>query len=120
MFANMRPGGGVWAINPKLSVCCSVLGVPCETAVWGDDARWWVQVNAVVAAGGPRICQCGAGGGIWAQNLKPSVRGSVSGAPCETVVWGDSGMWLVLVNDMEAVGRLSVNARPGGLLLLTQ
>jgi hypothetical protein len=42
--------------------------------------------------------------GFGAKNPKPSVRGSVSGAPWETAVWGSAGRWWVWVNAIEAGG----------------
>jgi hypothetical protein len=61
VFANTRLGSGVWAKNLKPSVRGAISGVPCETAVWGDVVRWWVQVDAVAAAGGPCVRQREAG-----------------------------------------------------------
>jgi hypothetical protein len=51
------------------------------------------------------------GGWGLGKNPKPSVCRSVSGAPCETTVWGDAGRWWVWVNDMEAEGGLRVRQR---------
>ena len=46
------------------------------------------------------------GGGIWAKNLNPSHRGSVSGMLCKKAVAGGAGRWLVRENSTEmAVGR---------------
>jgi hypothetical protein len=45
-----------WAKNPKPRVCDSVSGAPCETAVWDDAGRWWVQVNDMEAVGGHCVC----------------------------------------------------------------
>jgi hypothetical protein len=73
-FANARLGSGVWAKNPKPSVRGSISGVPCETAVWGDVVRWWVQVDAVVAAEGPRVRQREAGERVLGQ--KPETKHS--------------------------------------------
>jgi hypothetical protein len=36
------------------------LGTPCETAMWGDAGRWWVQVDEMEAVGGLHIHQCKA------------------------------------------------------------
>ena len=36
-FDNARSGGKVWVKNPKPSTCGSISGVPCKTAVWGND-----------------------------------------------------------------------------------
>jgi hypothetical protein len=36
-FDNARSGGEVWVKNPKPSTCGSISGVPCKTAVWGND-----------------------------------------------------------------------------------
>jgi hypothetical protein len=71
-FANMRLGSGVWAKNLKPSICGSISGVPCETAVWGDVVRWWVQVAAMVTAGGPRVRQHEAG--EWVLGQKPETK----------------------------------------------
>jgi len=64
--------------------------------------------------GGCAFANARPGGRIWAKNPKPSIRGSVSGAPCETAVWGDAGMLRVRVNDMEAVEGLRVRQRKAG------
>jgi hypothetical protein len=86
VFTNARLGGGIWAKNPKPSVHHLISGVPCETAAWGDAGRWWVQVDAMVAAEGWPVCQCEAGREIWAKNPKPSIHGLVSGMLCKTAV----------------------------------
>jgi hypothetical protein len=54
-FANAKPGGGIWAKNPKPSVRGSVLGTPWETAVGGGAKRWWVRVDGMEVAGGLRV-----------------------------------------------------------------
>ena len=61
MFANMRPGGRIWAKYLKLSICGSVSGVLCEMAVWGDARRWWVRVNNMDVVGGQHVCPHEAG-----------------------------------------------------------
>jgi len=40
------------AKNPKPSVCNSVSGVLCETAVWCNNRRWWARVDDMEALGG--------------------------------------------------------------------
>jgi hypothetical protein len=62
--------GEVWAKNPKPSIHRSVLGVPCEKAVWDDAEKWWLQVDGMVAAGGLRVCQREAGGQGLGQKSK--------------------------------------------------
>ena len=57
-------GGGVSAKNPKPSVCSLASGVLCETAVWGDNGRWWVPVDGMEVLGGLCICQHEAGAGV--------------------------------------------------------
>ena len=42
----------------------SVLGVPCEMMVWGDDRRLLVRVDGMEALGGLRVRQREAGGGV--------------------------------------------------------
>ena len=64
MFTDTRPKGGVWAKDLKPSVHSSVLGVPYETVAWGDDGRWWVQVDNMEVVGGLHVCQCKARGGV--------------------------------------------------------
>jgi hypothetical protein len=69
-FANARLASRVWAKKLKPSIRGSILSVPCETAVWGDVVRWWVQVDAVVAAGGPRVRQREAGERVLGQKTE--------------------------------------------------
>ena len=56
-FTNRKAEEGVWVKNPKLSVHCSLLGVPYETAVWSDARRGWSHVDCMAAAGGLCVCQ---------------------------------------------------------------
>ena len=51
-FANTRAVGRACAKNLKLSIHSSVSGMPCETAVCGDNGRWWVPVDGMEALGG--------------------------------------------------------------------
>ena len=50
--------------NPKTERGDSVLGVPCEMMVWGNDRRLLVQVDGMEALGGLRVRQRVAGGGV--------------------------------------------------------
>ena len=79
--------------NPKTERGDSVSGVPCETAVWGNNGRWWVPVDGMEVLGGLRICQHEARAGIYAKNPKPSICSSILGVLCKMVVWGDDGRW---------------------------
>jgi hypothetical protein len=63
-FANPKAEEGVGAKNPKPSVCGSVSGVLCKTAVWGNAGTCWVQVNGMEVVRGVHICQCEAGAGF--------------------------------------------------------
>jgi hypothetical protein len=62
VFANVRPGGRIWARNPKPSAHSSVSGTLCKTAVWGDAGMWWARDNSMEAVGGLHIRQREAGG----------------------------------------------------------
>ena len=43
--------------NPKTERGDSVLGVPCEMMVWGNDRRLLVQVDGMEAVEGLHVCQ---------------------------------------------------------------
>jgi hypothetical protein len=90
LHVHQREGrGGIWIKNPKLSICGSVSGVLCKTAVWGNTGRWWVRVNGGEVVGGLRVRQREGRDGIWVKNPKSSIRGSVSGMLWETAAWKD-------------------------------
>jgi hypothetical protein len=68
-------------------------------------------VDKVVAVVRLRVCEREEWG---SKNPKTDCGDSVSGVPCETVVWGDDGRLLVEVDGMEAAGGLQVCQREGG------
>jgi hypothetical protein len=88
-----KAGGRAGAKSNETERNGSVSGVPCETAVEGDGGRWWDEVNKAVVV--VRLCvrKCEAGGGAGATSNETERDGSVSGAPCKTVVGGDGGRW---------------------------
>ena len=65
--------------------------------------KWWWW--------GAGFANCEAEEGVGAKNPKPSVCGLVSGVPCVTAVWDDTGRLWVRVNDMKAAGGLRVRQR---------
>ena len=116
MFANTRPGGGVWAENPKLSVCGSVSGVPCEMATQGDGGRWWVQVGNMEAAGVLRVHQREARGRGLSQKSENRAFVARFRACCvklrSGVMLGGGGC--ALTTWRRRWGCAFANARPGG------
>ena len=80
---------GLGAKNHKTKHNGSVSGVPCETAVEGNGGRRWGCVNEMVVVVGLCVHKRKAGEG--AKSHKTEHDGSVSGAPCETMVEGDGG-----------------------------
>jgi hypothetical protein len=66
VLANARLGDGIWAKNPKLSICDSVSGAPCERVVQGDAGRWCIWVNDMDAVGGLHIHKHEARGRVLA------------------------------------------------------
>ena len=57
------------------------------------------------------VWSCAGGSRFWAKNTKPSVHCSVSGVPCETVMWDNAWRWWVRVDEMEAAGGLCIRQR---------
>jgi hypothetical protein len=72
----------------------------------GNGERWWGAVDKVVVV--VRLCVCEREGWGGSKNPKTECGDSVSGVPCETVVWGNDGRLLVQVDGMEAAGGLHV------------
>jgi hypothetical protein len=54
---------------------------------------------------------------MWAKNPKSSMRGSVLGTSCETVLWDGARRWWVRIDGTEAAGCAFTNAKPGGGIL---
>jgi len=113
-FANCEAEEGVWVKNPKPSVHRSVSGVLCEIAVWGNAGRWWGGSYKAVVVVGWCVRKFRGRGGVWVKNPKPSVCGSVAGAPCETAACSDAGRWWVQVGGTVAAGGLRVHHREAG------
>jgi hypothetical protein len=59
-----------------------------------------VRVDDMEAAGGLRVRQREARGGVWAKNPKPSIHRSVLGVLCKTAVWDDAEKWWLQVDGM--------------------
>ena len=68
------------------------LGAPSEMGVQSDEGRWHGGADevVVVVVVGHCVHKCEVGESVCAKKLKPSRRGSISGAPCKTAK-GDSG-----------------------------
>jgi hypothetical protein len=85
VFTNTREESGVWAKMPKPSHRGSISGAACEMAE-GDNGEGWCggayEVVVVVVGLCARRTR-GKRGGLG-QKPKPSRRGSISSAPCET------------------------------------
>ena len=64
----------------------------CETAVWGNNGRWRVQVDGMEVLGGLRVHQY-EGVGFRSKNPKLSIHSLASGVLCEMAVWDDDGRW---------------------------
>jgi len=74
------------AERPKPSYWGSVLGTPLEMEARSDGGRWWGGSYKAMMVVGWCVCKLQGGGGVGAKNSKPSVCGSISGAPWETAV----------------------------------
>jgi hypothetical protein len=74
---------GIWGEKKKTSRRGSVSGVPCEMAMGDSAYGWGGGAYKVVVVMGSCVCETQGGERVWAKNLKPSRRGSVSGVPCE-------------------------------------
>ena len=80
-------------------------------AMEGNRERWWSAVDKVVVVVRLRVCEREEWG---SKNLKTERSDSVSGVPCETMVWGNDRRLLVQVDGMEALGGLHVRQRKAG------
>lgn len=80
-------------------------------AMEGNGERWWSAVDKVVVVVRLRVCEREEWG---SKNPKTERGDSVSGVPCETMVWGDDRRLLVQVDGMEALGGLRVCQREAG------
>ena len=69
-FANTRQERVLRAKSHETKHNGSVLGVPCETVVEGNEWRWWGGVNEVVAVVGLCVCKCEVGEGAGVKNPK--------------------------------------------------
>jgi hypothetical protein len=97
--------------NPKTGA------VPAQMAMEGNEERWWGAVDKVVVV--VRLCVCERE--RWGSRNPKTERGdSVSGVPCEMVVWGNDRRLLVQVNGIDAAGGLRVRQRAAGGLGLGQ
>ena len=80
-------------------------------AMEGNGERWWSAVDKVVVVVRLRVCEREE----WrSKNPKTKRSDSVSGVPCEAMVWGDDRRLLVQVDGMEALGGLRVCQREAG------
>jgi hypothetical protein len=77
---------GIWGEKKKTSRRGLVSGVPCEMAMGDSAYGWGGGVYKVVVAMGSCVRETQGGEWVWAKKPKPSRRGSVSGALCETAM----------------------------------
>jgi hypothetical protein len=80
----------------------------------GDGWRWRWCGDADEVVVGHCVCKREAGGGIRAESHKNERSGSVSGAPCKTVVDFDGGRWWCGADKVAAVVGCCVRKRKAG------
>jgi hypothetical protein len=86
-------------------------------AMEGNEERWWGAVDKVVVVVRLHVCEREGWG---SKNPKTEHGDSVSGVPCEMVVWGNGGRLLVQVNGMDAAAGLHIHQCEAGGLGLGQ
>jgi len=82
-------------------------------AMEGNGERCWGAVDKVVVVVRLRVCEREEWG---SKNPKTERGDSVSGVPCETMVWGDDRRLLVQVYGMEAAGHLPMRGQWAGFV----
>jgi hypothetical protein len=87
--------------------------MPCETAVEGEGGWWWDGVDKVVVAVGLCIRKRELEG-LGVKNPKPSLCGSVSGAPCKTAVECGGGGWREGADEVVVAAGLRICKRKAG------
>ena len=82
------------------------------------EGRWCKGADEGVVVVGRYIRKHKAGEGVWAKRLKPSRRGSISGAPCKTAKGDGVEGWCSGVYEVAVVVGLcarETRGRRGGL-----
>jgi hypothetical protein len=112
MFTNAR---GLGAKCHETERDGLVLGAPREMAVEGDGEMSWRGVDEVVAVVGLHVCKHKADDGAGDQkNHETERNGSISGAPCETMVEGDGERWWGGANEVVMVVGLRTRKHEAG------